>query len=213
MTDDQTQPEGARVPATKPSAEEIADLALQPDVNAAMLMAQYSQPIGVKEEDVGELMLKLLKDTKEVWSGDLKRAEAMLFNQAHALQAIFMNLAHKASRQEYLKHWEAYLRMALKAQNQCRMTLETLAAIKNPPVVFARQANINNGGQQQVNNGVPAPSAQAPTHAANSKNPQTELLEPQDGQGLDLGAQSKAGGADPQVEAVGAVHRPAQRGG
>ena len=42
------------------------------------------------------------------------------------------------------------MRMAMKAQNQCRMTLETLATIKNPPVVFAKQANINNGGQQQV---------------------------------------------------------------
>jgi hypothetical protein len=49
------------------------------------------------------------------------------------------------------------MRLALRAQGQCRATLETLAAIKNPPVVFARQANINNGGQQQVNN-APAPT-------------------------------------------------------
>jgi hypothetical protein len=46
---------------------------------------------------------------------------------------------------------ENYMRMAMRAQNQCRMTLETLATIKNPPVVFAKQANINNGGQKQVN--------------------------------------------------------------
>lgn len=39
-------------------------------------------------------------------------------------------------------------RMALKAQNQCRMTLETLATIENPPVVFARQANVTTGPQQ-----------------------------------------------------------------
>jgi hypothetical protein len=63
-----------------------------------------------------------------------------------------VNLARRATKQEYMKNWEGYLRMALKAQNQCRMTLETLATIKNPPV-FTKQANINNGGQQQVNNG------------------------------------------------------------
>ena len=40
------------------------------------------------------------------------------------------------------------MRMALKAQNQCRMTLETLATIKNPPVVFAKQANTAQGPQQ-----------------------------------------------------------------
>jgi hypothetical protein len=37
------------------------------------------------------------------------------------------------------------MRLALKAQSQCRATLETLAQIKNPPVVLARQANIAQG--------------------------------------------------------------------
>jgi len=45
------------------------------------------------------------------------------------------------------------------------MTLETLATIKNPPVVFARQANINNGGQQQVNNGTVPQEAVKPAQA------------------------------------------------
>jgi hypothetical protein len=44
------------------------------------------------------------------------------------------------------------MRVALKAQNQCRMTLETLATVTNPRVVYAKQANIANG-PQQVNNG------------------------------------------------------------
>jgi hypothetical protein len=33
------------------------------------------------------------------------------------------------------------MRMALRAQNQCRGNLETLAALKNPQVIFAKQAN------------------------------------------------------------------------
>ena len=40
------------------------------------------------------------------------------------------------------------MRIALKAQSQCRATLETLAAVKNLPVVFARQANIAQGPQR-----------------------------------------------------------------
>lgn len=43
---------------------------------------------------------------------------------------------------------DRFTRLALKAQGQCRATVETLAAIKNPPVVFARQANIAHGPQQ-----------------------------------------------------------------
>jgi len=63
----------------------------------------------------------------------------------------------------------------MKAQNQCRMTLETLAAIKKPPVVFARQANINQGnGNQQVKNGTPAPdnlnNTRPHTHAGENEN-------------------------------------------
>jgi len=39
----------------------------------------------------------------------MKRPEAMLYGQAQALQAIFMNLARRATKQEYLKQWESYL--------------------------------------------------------------------------------------------------------
>ena len=145
-------------PAAAPDPEKseaLAKMTLRPSVNAAAVMVSYGKPLGIEEGDIGALVDRLSDDVKNVWAGDMKRAEAMLFGQAHALQAIFMNLARRATTQEYMKHCETYLRMAMKAQNQCRMTLETLATIKNPPVVVARQANINNGGQQQVNETVP----------------------------------------------------------
>jgi hypothetical protein len=131
------------------------------------------------------------------------------------LQAIFMSLARRAANQEYLKQWEAYLRMALKAQNQCRMTLETLATIKNPPVVYAKQANINNGGQQQVNNGAqsevanpPQARVGAPAPATISKTEQSGLLEVKDGERLDTGAAQAAGRAGTDLAPVGAVNEP-----
>ena len=202
-------------PAAAPDSEKseaMAKMALRPSVNAAAVMVSYGKPLGIAEDDIAALMDRLTDDVKDVWAGDMKRAEAMLFGQAHALQAIFMNLARRATTQDYLKHWEAYLRMALKAQNQCRMTLETLATIKNPPVVIARQANINNGGQQQVNNGT-APSGHPPAHAANVQAAPTGLLEQQHGEWMDTGAAGKAGGADPHMAPVGEVHRPAKRRG
>jgi hypothetical protein len=172
--------------------------------------------VGIKDEDMAALVQRLNDEVGDLWAGDMKRAEAMLYAQAHALQAIFVNLARRAACQDHLKQWEAYLRMALKTQNQCRMTLETLAAIKNPPVVIARQANINNGGQQQVNNGPPdgrlagAPEP-APSRAGDSHSAQTELLEAHHGQGLDPGAAGTSGGADPQLAAVGTIDRAAER--
>ena len=84
----------------------------------------------------------------------------MLFGQAMTLETIFTSLARRANSLEYLNHFQTYLGMALKAQAQCRATLEALAEIKNPrPVAFVKQANITNG-PQQVNNGM-QPAQQA----------------------------------------------------
>ena len=201
-------------PANAEFVERAARAVLRPSVNAAAVVFAYAKPVGGSSfggavgPGYGALMDALV-DVDEVGVSDMKRAEAMLHAQAHALQSIFMNLALKATKQEYLKQWEAHLRMAMKAQNQCRMTLETLATIKNPPVVFARQANINNGGHQQVNNGTQAKTPRAP--GANSATEQTELLEASNGQRLDTGAAGATGDADSHMATVGEVHRPAQR--
>ena len=92
--------------------------------------------------------------------------------------------------------------LGLKAQAQCRATLQTLAEIKNPqPVAFVKQANIANG-PQQVNNGrVP------PARAGIPADPSNELLGLSHEQRLDAGATSAAGGADYRLETVGALQR------
>ena len=90
--------------------------------------------------------------------GSLAQVEAMLMNQATALQTVFARLVERGMGCTEVAPFEANLRMGLRAQSQCRATLETLAAIKNPAwVAFVRQANIAHG-PQQVNNGVPEPS-------------------------------------------------------
>ena len=108
------------------------------------------------ELELVDLVDSLAETMTQINGGNLVRVENMLYGQASALQSIFVNLTRQAANQEYLKQHETYLRLALKAQSQCRATLETLAAIKNPPVVIARQANIANG-HQQINNGTAAP--------------------------------------------------------
>ena len=63
-----------------------------------------------------------------------------------------------------MSHRDAFMRIALKAQNQCRMTLETLATKKT--AVGLRQSGKNeNGGQQQVDDGGTAASRDAGTRA------------------------------------------------
>jgi hypothetical protein len=70
---------------------------------------------------------------------------------------------------EYVNAAETYMRLALKAQSQCRTTLETLAGIKNPAsVTFVRQANVAHG-PQQVNNESFETSTRGRARAGNSE--------------------------------------------
>lgn len=138
---------------------------------------------------------------KEVNSNDFTQVEAMLMGQAMALNVMFGELTCRSANNlnggtEYRQSMETYLKMALKAQNQCRMTLETLSNIKNPPVVYAKQANIAHG-PQQVNN-APAPRA----HAEENQIQPNKLLEQSNEQRMDIGTQGEASGGNPPMEAL-----------
>lgn len=139
---------------------------------------------------------------------DLSRAEAMLICQATTLDALFCSLTRRAVAQDMLHPYEVHFRLALRAQAQCRATLETLAAIKNPPVLIAKQANIAHG-PQQVNNGT-LPTDE-PSRAREAENTQNRLLEQDHGERLDTLTAGTAIGADPAMAPLGAVHRPQDR--
>jgi hypothetical protein len=101
------------------------------------------------------------------------------------------------------------MRLALRAQSQSRMTVETLAAMKNPSIVFARQANFA-GGHQQVNNGAAPIRPDAP-RAGETKPAPSKLLEKHHVERLDTGAQGETGRTHQDVAAVGAVNRAKKR--
>lgn len=190
--------------AAKLEKTDIAKVTLLPSANSAAVVADYGKAFG--EQDISALVVELRTKFDQVEGGDLQHCEAMLVGQAHALQSIFVNLARRAVNQEYLKNYETFLRLALKAQNQSRMTLETLAAIKNPPVVFAKQANINHGnGNQQVNNGASPTMPNNPhAHAEKNVNQPNELLEVQHGsEKLDTRTAGAAIGKNKAMATVG----------
>jgi len=154
--------------------------------------------------DMVDLIEALGEKVHKIQDGDMMPVEAMLYGQAQALQAIFTNMARRSAINagEYINASETYMKLALKAQSQCRATLETLAIVKNP-MPYIKQANIANG-PQQVNNGQ---SAAAAPHAGDFETAPNKLLEANHGERLDIGAQAQTGRANQRVEAVGAVHR------
>jgi hypothetical protein len=140
-------------------------------------------------------------------SGNLCRSGGMLVAQAHTLDTIFNNLAQRAALNlgVCIEATETYLKLALRAQSQCRATWEAVSAIQNPPLAgYVRQANIAHG-PQQVNNG-PTPEAET-SRTGKSINPPNELLEKKDGERLDIRATSTPGKTDQDVATVGEVDR------
>ncbi len=128
--------------------EAMARLRTAPAYNAGEVIHAYN---GTSHDTMRGLVNELDRQARAVQGGDLSQLESMLTAQAHTLDAIFTRLAKRAhlNMGEHLPAAETYLRLALKAQSQCRCTVEALGELKNPAAVaFVRQANISAGHQQ-----------------------------------------------------------------
>ena len=172
--------------------------------------------VGYDHDDLSltDMVASLKEQGQAVNRGELSAAERMLNAQAVALNTIFAELARRASLNmgQHLDAMDRYMRLALKAQSQSRATVETLAAIKNPPVVFARQMNVAHG-PQQVNNGLAPNSSPASAHPREIVSEPTELIEGMtDGRTqLDARATPATGRAHQDLAAVGSVNRAPHR--
>jgi hypothetical protein len=170
--------------------EAVAKILTMPEVGAAGTIRVLNDI-----HDVNALTKILSQQTADVVGGNMTRPEAMLLSQAHTLEALFNSLVMKGLGQTHMPHYEAFMRLAFKAQSQCRSTLQSLSDIKNPSVVYAKQANITNGNQQ-INNGVPAPRIQENINYSN------ELLEHTHGERLDTREKSTSSCINSELAAV-----------
>ena len=125
--------------------------------------------------------------------GDLTLAEELLTSQALVLNALFnqsvqvasMVIAPGGSDPTFP---ERYMKLALKAQEQSRKTLQTLADLKHPKrqtIFIKNQQNLLQLEQQQQH------ALKEGTYAP-----------------LDIGSTTEATPSNPTVEAVGAIERP-----
>lgn len=134
-------------------AEAHARSMLSPATNAALNVFNFHPIKGGC--DLNLVLGEIAKQSQRVVDGDMSGPEAMLVSQAHALDIMFTSMAQRAAvciGAGHLHATESYMRLALKAQSQCRTTIEALAELKQPrTATFIKQANI--AGQQQVNNG------------------------------------------------------------
>ena len=190
------------------NADLMGELYLNPNLTNAYALRAINNR-GRKEEHlpIDGALRELVSRAAAVSNGDMKRSEAMLSSQAHTLDALFTDLTRVAyANLHNLDSVDRVLRLAMKAQAQARATVETLAAMKNPPMVFAKQANVTTG-PQQVNNG------QAVQRAGETETAPNKLLEAKRDEWLDTRTTGSAGREDPAVVTVGEIDGTQDRRG
>lgn len=185
---------------------------LHPIVRASTTMRHFDSELA--KNSAFSIAQELGRHVENVKAGDMSRAESILISQANTLDVIFNMLAARAGMNvgTHTDAADRYLRMALKAQSQCRTTLEALAEIKSPrSVAFIKQANI--AEQQQVNNGNVTNGGSEPVSAPEKfSNQPNELLTEEPHAALDTRGARTAGGANPQMAAMGKIDRTEKRG-
>ena len=121
--------------------EKRANIALAPEFKAAVTAQAYAPLIG--ETDLAAVLKRLGEMSTGSVKDNARDIEYMLTSQAIALDSIFNRLAIQAhaSIGKHPKVVDVYLRLALKAQSQCRATAETLANL-NSPRQYISQTNV-----------------------------------------------------------------------
>lgn len=159
----------------KSKERKFAEIGLSAPTLNAVNSRNFTQHI-LGETDLTETINVMKEKVVKVNTGDLTELEAALTAQSVSLDAMFNELARRAIGSDTMSKLEIYMRLSLKAQSQCARTIEVLAAMKNPPVVFAKQANISHGNQQ-VNNANNQTTTHTPAHTEKIINQPNELLE------------------------------------
>ncbi len=188
------------------SGADLARAVASPLTSALRVAVRTEQEtnLGGKTVDWGAFADELRDSVAKLRKGDLTHVEDMLMHQATALQAIFTRLAERALGSNQIPTVDLFFRYGLRAQAQCRATLETLAMVKNPPVLFAKQANVTSG-PQQINNGLAPSRAGGNAFAPNKLSGDSRELR------QDTRTPALAGPTNPPMAPVGTIDRTTNR--
>lgn len=186
--------------------------AIDPALNAGIVAAAHS--IVAPNDDKAQAIdaaAAIEFITQRVRDGDLSDLEAILVGQAVALNIASTEMLTRARKIGTADALNTLAAAGMRAAAQSRAAIDSLVNLKNPrQVAFVKQANINNGGQQQVNSGGVAQSSLAPAHEATA--PNKLLVEANASPILEPRAARRSGRGNQTLEAVGVRHRTAQPG-
>ena len=104
-----------------------------------MVSKNHWEKMTERELNYNNLLDVLKENTDKITNGDMSDVEATLYSQASSLNIMFAHLntlaVNNLLASGKFEFGRQLMAMTLKAQNQSRMTLETLGNIKSGPMV------------------------------------------------------------------------------
>lgn len=148
------------VPKTpdKTDSEAMAELRLSPLLRASVLASGWAAPLikappGTQVEDADALPI-VEAAARSVGAGDLAHASQVLVAHTFILDAAFTEMLRRAGAGanggDNRDAFESYMKLALKAQSNCRATIEALARLHQPREQVVRHVHVYEGGQAVV---------------------------------------------------------------
>jgi hypothetical protein len=136
-------------------SQTLARTLLEPHVRHGALSAAFaSKSLGENDglTDLNDIVRFFEDATERAEGGDLKLASRLLASQALTLDSIFTELTRRSAANlgEYPTAAERYMRLALKAQTNCRTTLDALGRLHQPREQTVKHVHVNDGGQAVV---------------------------------------------------------------
>jgi hypothetical protein len=136
-------------------AQAMARNMLEPHLRHALSASAYAEKLlgnNLERPGLMDFVCHLQVAAGKAEAGDLSIASRLLASQAITLDSMFTELARRAAANmgEYIDASERYGRLALKAQSNCRATLETLAKLHQPREQTVRHVHVNEGGQAVI---------------------------------------------------------------
>ncbi len=149
-------PDKLEIKATdeEPAGRTLARVTLDPITRNANLASSFgTQVFGDRQRaSIMETAAVLAEEAAKITKGDMGLASRILTSQAVALDALFTEMARRSGNNmgQYPDAADRYMRLALKAQANCRATLDALAKLHQPREQTVRHVHVNEGGQAVI---------------------------------------------------------------
>ena len=137
----------------KTESRQMAEVAMRPMIRNGFIVGNLgSKHFSGEQPDVTDTAEIMAEACKKVRAGDLSDQRDILTSQAMALDAVFTLMVTRSENnmKDYFGAAERFMRLAMKAQAQCRTTIEALDRLARGGEQVIKHVHVDNRGGQAV---------------------------------------------------------------